>query len=132
MSSARQETAVILGTAPRRPAEWHRRPPEYEAPPHLAVTALCAEGTYLQALSVDEHLSHRFTSHVDIFNLLRRYVFSLCQFKYVLFPVDDLQGAILCIRGEVLGVGPGLLRPAPRPVAGTHSTGPFSQAFLWS
>ena len=44
---------------------------------------------------MDKHLSDRFTSLVDVFNLLRSYVLSLCQFKDVLFPVDDLQGAIL-------------------------------------
>lgn len=51
--------------------------------------------TYLQALSVDKHLSHRLTSQVDVFDLFRSDVLSLCQFEDVLFPVYDLQSAVL-------------------------------------
>lgn len=61
------------------------------------------ECAYLQAFSVDKHLSDRFTSQVDVLDLLRCYVFSLCQFKDVLLPVNDLQGAILFIRAEGRG-----------------------------
>lgn len=63
-----------------------------------------SENTYLQAFPIDKHLSHWLASHVDILNLFRCYIFSLCQFKYVLFPVDNLQGAILFHRKKRDGI----------------------------
>lgn len=67
--------------------------------PRPCDSAHSPERAYLQAFSVDKHLSDRLTPHVDVLDLLRCYVFSLCQFEYVLFPVDDLQGTVLYTRG---------------------------------
>ena len=82
-----------------------------------APRAPSSESTYLQALSVDKHLSNGFASLVDIFNLFRCDVFSLCQFKYMLFPVDNLQGTVLFIREggcawAMAGSHPGSLTPS--------------------
>lgn len=65
-----------------------------------AVRAHSSEGTYLQALSVDKHLSHRLAPQVDVLDLFGCDVLSLCQLKYVLLPVDDLQGPVLPSREE--------------------------------
>lgn len=51
--------------------------------------------SYLQTISMNIELCHRFTPDVDVFNLLRGDVLALRQLKDVLFPVDDLQRAIL-------------------------------------
>lgn len=86
---------------------------------HTRQTPLCTESprssspgrAYLQALPVDKHLSDRFTPQVDVFNLLGCYVLSLCQFEYVLFPVNNLQGTILFIRGQGCEALPGWFPP---------------------
>lgn len=43
-------------------------------------------------------LGYRSTSNIDIFYLLWCNVFSLCKFKYILLPIDDLQCSILEVK----------------------------------
>lgn len=50
---------------------------------------------YLQAVSMNKELCHRITPGVDVLYLLRCDVLPLSQFKDVLFPVHNLQGAVL-------------------------------------
>lgn len=44
---------------------------------------------------MDVELCHRFTSNVDVLDLLWGNVLALRQFEDVLFPINDLQRAIL-------------------------------------
>lgn len=55
--------------------------------------------TYPQTFSMYKDLGYRSTSNIDIFNLLWSNVFSLCKFKYILLPVNDLQCSILEVKG---------------------------------
>lgn len=50
---------------------------------------------YLQTISMNIKLCHRFAPNVDVLDLLRGDVLTLRQLENVLFPVNDLQRAIL-------------------------------------
>lgn len=51
--------------------------------------------TNLQTVSMNKDLSQGGAAAVNVLDLLRSDVLSLCQFKDVLFSVDDLQSAVL-------------------------------------
>ena len=67
--------------------------------------------SYLQAVSVDEHLQHDDAAHVHVLDLLRRDVLALRQLEDVLLPVHDAQRPVLPrseVRVRVRGHGPSI------------------------
>lgn len=44
---------------------------------------------------MDVDLGNRVTADVDVLNLLRRNIFSLSEFKYMLFPVNNFKSPVL-------------------------------------
>lgn len=65
-----------------------------------ACRMLTLDITYPQAFPMYKDLGHRSTSDIDIFYLLWGNVFSLCKFKYILLPVNDLQRPVLEVKVE--------------------------------
>lgn len=57
--------------------------------------------SYLQTISMNIKLRHRLAPNVDVLDLLRGDVLALCQLENVLFPVNDLQRAVLQNRRNV-------------------------------
>jgi len=55
--------------------------------------------TYPQAFPMYKDLGYSNTSDIDIFYLLWSNVFSLCKFKYVFLPINDLLRSILEVKG---------------------------------
>lgn len=55
--------------------------------------------TYPQAFPMYKDLGYSNTSDIDIFYLLWSNVFSLCKFKYIFLPINDLQRSILEVKG---------------------------------
>lgn len=56
--------------------------------------------SHLQTVSMYKSLSHGLTPDVDVLDLLRGNVLSLCQLKDVLLTVHNLQSAVLSDHDE--------------------------------
>ena len=54
-----------------------------------------AHHVVLERVAFDEHLGDKLTSRENVFQFLRRNVFSLSQFEKVLLAVDDLERSVL-------------------------------------